>query len=108
MAAILVLLILMNPSYFQLNALKPGIYRFSGSANLLALSVFLCDHVFSLIFYYWHNVLEAVVSDLCTFGVTASAEGCLCACTVFLLLGLGLVWGLFNECGLYIVEVRNR
>ena len=33
--------------------------------------------ILSLIFYYWHNVLEVVVSDLRTFRVTASAEGCL-------------------------------
>ena len=30
--------------------------------------------ILSLIFYYWHNVLQAVVSDFWTFGVTASAE----------------------------------
>ena len=36
-------------------------------------------------FYYWNNVLEAVVSDLWTFCITASAEGCLSACIVFLL-----------------------
>ena len=41
--AILVLLILINRSYSQLNALKPGIYRFSGSASLSALSDFMCD-----------------------------------------------------------------
>ena len=40
---ILILSILINNSYFQLNALKPGIYRFSGSASLLALSLFMCD-----------------------------------------------------------------
>ena len=81
MAAILVLSILKNPSYFQLNAFKPGIYRFSGSASLLALSVSYAIQtediaailILSLIFYYWHNV----------FRVTASAEGCLSTCTVF-------------------------
>ena len=41
--AILVLSILINRSYFQLNALKPGINKFSGSASLLALSVLMCD-----------------------------------------------------------------
>ena len=40
--------------------------------------------ILSLIFFYWHNVLEAVVSDLWTFRVTALAEGFLSACTVFL------------------------
>ena len=35
---------------------------------------------------YWHNVLEAVVSDLWTIIVNASAERCLNACTVFLYL----------------------
>ena len=29
--------------HFQLNALKPGIYIFLGSASLLALSIFMCD-----------------------------------------------------------------
>ena len=33
--------------------------------------------------YYRHNILEAVVSDLWTFRVTASAEWCLSACPVF-------------------------
>ena len=49
-------------------------YIFSGSASLFALSVFTCDpnrgysgHILSSIFCYWHNVLEAGVSDLCTF-----------------------------------------
>ena len=41
--AILVLSILINRSYFQLNALELGIYGFLGSASLLALSVFMCD-----------------------------------------------------------------
>ena len=41
--AILILLILLNHSHFHLNALKPAIYRFLGSASLLALSIFLCD-----------------------------------------------------------------
>ena len=83
MSAILFFLILINPSHFQLNALTPGIYRFSGVTSLLALSVFMCDtnrgysgHLLSLIFYYWHNILKAVVSDLCTLRVAASAEGC--------------------------------
>ena len=42
---ILVLLNLINRCYFQLNALKPGIYilRFSGSVSLFALSVSMCD-----------------------------------------------------------------
>ena len=40
--------------------------------------------ILSLILYYWHNVLEAVLSDLSIFRITASAEGCLSACTVFL------------------------
>ena len=45
MAAILVLSILINRSYFQLNPLKPSIYiyMFSGSASLLAFFVFMCD-----------------------------------------------------------------
>ena len=38
--------------------------------------------ILSLIFYYWHNVLEAVVSDSLTFLVSASAEGCFSALTV--------------------------
>ena len=37
-----VLSILINRSYFQLNALKHSIYRFLGSASLLALSIFMC------------------------------------------------------------------
>ena len=41
--AILVLSILINCSYVQLNALKPGIYMFFGPVGLLALSVFMCD-----------------------------------------------------------------
>ena len=36
--------------------------------------------ILSLILYYWHNVLEAVLSDLSIFRITASAEGCLSAC----------------------------
>ena len=40
MTAILVLSILINRSYFLLNALKPGICIFSGSVSLLALSIF--------------------------------------------------------------------
>ena len=32
-----------NISYFQLNALKTGIYRYSWSASQLVLSVFMCD-----------------------------------------------------------------
>ena len=35
-AAILVLSILINHSYFQSNALEPGTYRFSGSASVHA------------------------------------------------------------------------
>ena len=44
-AAILVLSILINRYYFQLNTLKTGIlvYSFLGSARLLAVSVFMCD-----------------------------------------------------------------
>ena len=42
-AAILVLSILLNRSYFQLNASRPGIYRFLESASPLAFSVFMCD-----------------------------------------------------------------
>ena len=42
-AIISVLSILINCSYFQLNALKPDIHRFSGSASLMALAVFMCD-----------------------------------------------------------------
>ena len=37
-AAILILSILINRSYFQLIALKPGIIGFRGSVSLLALS----------------------------------------------------------------------
>ena len=37
--------ILINNSYFQLDALKPGIGRFSGFASLLALSFFMCDRL---------------------------------------------------------------
>ena len=63
----------------------PGIYSFLGSdsASLLALSVFMCDpnrgysgRLDIIIFDYCHSVLdmlEAVVSDLWTFCVTASA-----------------------------------
>ena len=46
MANILILaMFIKNRSYFQLNAWKLGIYtcRFSGSANLLSLSIFTCD-----------------------------------------------------------------
>ena len=43
MAAILILSVLLSRSYFQLNVLKPCIYRFSGSASLLALSIFMSD-----------------------------------------------------------------
>ena len=37
----------------------------------------------SFIFDFNNNVLKAVVSDLWTFSVTASAEGYLIVCTVF-------------------------
>ena len=67
---------LINRPYFHLNALQPGIYRFSGSASLLASNCpFSCATqteaisailILSLIFYYWHRVMEAVVSDLWT------------------------------------------
>ena len=74
----LVLSIEINRSYFQLNASKHGIYRFSWSVSLLssghcpfscaiqdeAIAVIL---ILSLIFYYWHTVLEAVVSDSSDF-----------------------------------------
>ena len=65
-AAILVFPILIPRSYFQLNALKPGLYRFSGvylhcpfscaikTEDVAAILIFL------FIFDYWHNVLEAV------------------------------------------------
>ena len=39
MAVIFILSILIKHSYFQLNALKHGLYRFSGSASPLVLSV---------------------------------------------------------------------
>ena len=40
--------------------------------------------ILPLVFYYWYTVLAAVVSDLLPwFLVTASAEGCLSAYTVF-------------------------
>ena len=79
-----------DSNFFRIS-LKPGIYRFSGSASLLALSVFICDpnrgysghfdFIIDLLLScdYWHNVLEAVVSDLWIFSVTASAEGCFSA-----------------------------
>ena len=62
-----------------------------GSASLLPLSFsraiqthdIAAIFILSSIFYYWHNILEAVVSILWAFRVTASAEGCLSACTVF-------------------------
>ena len=71
--------------------LKSGIYVFLGSESLLASSVFMCNPnrgyaailILSIIFDYWHNVLEAVVSDLWTFWVTGSDEGYLSAYTVF-------------------------
>ena len=47
MTTILILSILINHSYFQLNELKPGIYihcRFSGSASLLALTILISGH----------------------------------------------------------------
>ena len=47
--------------------------------------------ILSLIFYYWHNVLEAVLSDVWTFLVTASAEGCLSACTIFFILQMAIL-----------------
>ena len=37
--AVLILSILINLSYFQVSALKPGIYRFSGSASLLKMKL---------------------------------------------------------------------
>ena len=40
-------------------------------------------HLDFIIDRYRRNVLEAVVSDLWTFRVTASAEECLSACTGF-------------------------
>ena len=40
--------------------------------------------ILSFTFDYLHHVFEAVVLDLWTFRVTASAEGYLSACTVFL------------------------
>ena len=40
--------------------LKPGIYRFAGSASLLAFSVIMCNTNRGLIFYYWHNIFEIV------------------------------------------------
>ena len=116
MVAILVLLIfkfLVNATTFQLStdnkmaakrrkiiiyfkifngALKPGIYRFSGCASLLTLSVVMCnpkrsyssylDFIIGLLLYAYR--IAAVVSDLWPFWVTASAEGCLSACTIFL------------------------
>ena len=54
---------------------------FSCTIKTVAIAAILIS---SLIFYYWNNVLEAVMSDLLTFWVTLSAEGCLSACTVFL------------------------
>ena len=89
----LLLLTLINPSDFQLNALKPGINGFSKFASPLALSVFMCDpsrgysgHL-DFIFDYWHHVLESVVSDLWPRWITASAEGCLSACIWYFLYG---------------------
>ena len=81
--AILGLSILINRSYFQLNVLKPGICRFQGFASPSALSVFMCDAneaivailILAFIFDYWHNVLEAVVSDLWTFICSRGIRG---------------------------------
>ena len=51
-AAILVLLLLINRSYFQLIALKPGIYRVTASAEgyLSACTVFLIIEVSKLMY----------------------------------------------------------
>ena len=90
--AILVLAILINHSYLQLNALKPGIYICFLGLRLYWHCPFSCVFqtediaailILSLIFYYWHNILGAVVSHLWTFRVTASAEGCLSARLIF-------------------------
>ena len=43
LSGILILLIIINPSYFQLNALKPGVYGFLWSASISALFVFMCN-----------------------------------------------------------------
>ena len=72
-----------NRSYFQLNALKPGIYRFSGCASLLAFLFVIQNEamaaifILSLVFCFWHTVLAAVVSD----------------CVLVLALYLLILWG---------------
>ena len=58
-------------------SLKPGIYMFSGSASIYYWNCpFSCAIeneataailILSLVFYYWHTVLVAVVSDLWPF-----------------------------------------
>ena len=74
MTTILVLSILINVLIFSLkNALKPGIgfwglrvywhCPFSCAIQTEAVAAIL---ILSFIFDYWHNVLEAVVSDLWT------------------------------------------
>ena len=88
--AILVSSILINPSYFQLNAFKPGI-GFRGlrvfwhcpCSCAIQTEDIAAILILSLIFYYWHNVMEADVSDLWIFRVIASADGCLSISTTF-------------------------
>ena len=87
-AAILVYqIILLNRSYFQLNALKPGIYSFSRSIGIVRFHVRSKPRLERPSWFYHCSsiiiVLERVVSDLWTFWVTASAHGCLRARTVF-------------------------
>ena len=74
-----ILSILLYHSYFQLNALKPGIYRFSQPASLLALSVFLfeqkqgCgDHLDFINFNQCNFLLNALKPIIYRFSGSAS------------------------------------
>ena len=66
-AAILVLSILINRSYFLLNALKSGIYRFSASASLIGIVYWhvRSKPILSLIFYYWHLTYWKQLCQIC-------------------------------------------
>ena len=62
---------------------KPGslyIYRFSGSASLIVLSVFMWDLKQILINHFYFQLIALKPG---IYEVTASAEGYLSACTVF-------------------------
>ena len=97
-AAVLILSILINQSYFKLNVLKPGIcfedvqvylhcpFSCAIQNEAIADVAIAAILILSLVFYYWHTVLSAIVSDLWLFLVTTSVERCLSACTVFFII----------------------